>query len=197
MDFKNRPVLWLVAVATVAALGATACVNSASQATSTKGGTLTIAVDAFDATLLPIGAGTTQGYREDFMIFDRLAENDFNGKPTPTLAESITSDQTGQVWTVKLRKNVKFSDGTPLNPQDVVYSFIYAKDGTNGFLQRARLSTIKTIEPVDSQTVRFTLSAPLSSFADVVTFVGIAPEHAMAPDPRRLRSNRSEPVLSS
>jgi peptide/nickel transport system substrate-binding protein len=40
------------------------------------------------------------------------------------------------------------------------------------------------MEAVDTQTIRFTLSAPLSSFADVVTFVGIAPEHAMAPDPK-------------
>jgi peptide/nickel transport system substrate-binding protein len=129
MDFKNRSLLWFAAVAACAALGATACVNSASQPTSTKGGTLTIAVDAFDATLLPIGAGTTQGYREDFMIFDRLAENDFNGKPTPTLAESITSDQAGQIWTVKLRKNVKFTDGIPLTAQDVIYSFNYAMEG--------------------------------------------------------------------
>lgn len=173
-----------MAMAACLALALVGCVNTASQPAATKGGTITIAVDAFDATLLPIGNGTTQGYREDFMIFDRLAENDFNGKPVPTLAESITPDGSGQVWTVKLRKSVKFTDGTPLTADDVIYSFQYAMDQANGFLQRGRLTSITNMEAVDSGTVKFTLAAPLSSFVDALTLVGIAPKHAMAPDPK-------------
>lgn len=146
-------------------------------------GTLTIAVDAFDPHLLPIGNATTQGYREDFMIFERLAEYNFEGKAVPILAESIKSDKTGRVWTVKLRKNVRFSNGRLLTAEDVVYSFLYALDPSHGFLQRGRLTAIKRIKAVNRTTVRFTLFSPLSSFIDALVFVGIAPKHAMAPNP--------------
>jgi ABC-type transport system substrate-binding protein len=166
-------------------VGAVCAVSAAQPRAAEKApaGTLTIAVDAFDPHLLPIGNGTTQGYREDFMIFERLAEYNFQRKAVPILAESIKPDKTGRVWTVKLRKNVKFTDGKPLAAEDVVYSFLYALDPSHGFLQRGRLTAIRRIKAVNRTTVRFTLFNPLSSFIDSLTFVGIAPKHAMAPNP--------------
>jgi peptide/nickel transport system substrate-binding protein len=179
MGFRSMAVRLLALAACVLLAG---CANSA---TSSKGSsTLTIAVDAFDATLLPIGNATTQGSRVDFMIFERLVENDFDGEPQPILADSVTPEEDGKVWTVVLREGVNFSDGEPLTSEDVIYSFEFALDEANGFLQRGRIGVIEDMEAVDERTVKFTLSSPLSSFQDALTLVGIAPKHAMEPDPK-------------
>ncbi len=41
----------------------------------------------------------------------------------PVLAESWTSNSDGTVWTFKIRKGVKFSNGQPLTADDVVYTY--------------------------------------------------------------------------
>src|SRR5687767_4275758 len=54
-------------------------------------------------------------------IFDRLTHPDPNLQMTPGLAESWTNvDPT--TWRIKLRPGVVFHDGTPLSPEDVIFS---------------------------------------------------------------------------
>lgn len=187
MGVKTTAVRLIAALAAFVLFG---CTNATTNpGTPTQGGRLTIALDAFDAHLLPIGQATTQGMRLDFMIFDRLVVNDLEGQTTPALAESITPDEKGEVWTIKLREGIEFSDGQPLTAEDVVYSFEFALDEANGFLHRGRISVIERMTEVDEQTVEFTLSAPLSSFADALTLIGIVPKHAMEPDPEAFAVN--------
>ena len=52
-------------------------------------------------------------------VFDTLAAFNSDGKAVPFLAESITPNDTFDVWTVKLREGVSFHDGTPLNAEAV------------------------------------------------------------------------------
>ena len=60
-------------------------------------------------------------------IFDRLITPDPNLQVTPSLAESWQNlDPT--TWRIKLRSGVTFQDGTPLTPEDVVFSLSRAKD---------------------------------------------------------------------
>ena len=55
-------------------------------------------------------------------IFDRLVIPDNNVQPTPGLATSWkTVDDT--TWEFKLRKGVKFHDGTPFTADDVLFTF--------------------------------------------------------------------------
>src|SRR5690606_7932538 len=54
-------------------------------------------------------------------LFDALVHADAKLQPRPALAESWTVD--GNVWTFKLRPGVKFSDGTPLTAEDVVFTY--------------------------------------------------------------------------
>src|SRR3546814_8246707 len=50
-----------------------------------------------------------------------LVRTDGNAKPVPSLAESWTVD--GNVWTFKLRSDVKFSDGSPFTAEDVLFTY--------------------------------------------------------------------------
>src|SRR5690606_13172558 len=54
-------------------------------------------------------------------LFDPLVRTDGTAKPIPSLAESWTVD--GNVWTFKLRQDVKFADGSPFTAQDVIFTY--------------------------------------------------------------------------
>jgi len=91
-------------------------------------------------------------------IFDPLVRTDSQLKPEPALAESWTVD--GNVWTFKLRPNVKFSDGTPLTADDVVFTYDRAPKVPNSPSPfTLYLKDVAKTEAVDAHTVRITTKA--------------------------------------
>ncbi len=90
-------------------------------------------------------------------------------KMIPWLAESHTVTPDGLVYTVKLRRGVKFHDGSDMTSEDVVYSMermLGMKKGPASFF----LGTIEpgTTKAPDPLTVVFTLKAPSAIFEAVM-----------------------------
>ncbi|HEU5375921.1 MAG TPA: peptide ABC transporter substrate-binding protein [Ktedonobacteraceae bacterium] len=56
------------------------------------------------------------------MAFTGLIELNDQGQVTPQLAKSYEASPDGLTWTFHLKPGLKFSDGTPLNANDVAYS---------------------------------------------------------------------------
>lgn len=56
------------------------------------------------------------------VIFSRLIDWDSHGNLVPGLAESWTVSPDGKTYTIKLRPNLKFSDGSPLSAEDVAFT---------------------------------------------------------------------------
>ncbi len=56
-------------------------------------------------------------------VFDRLVHHDENINPIPGLAESWSVAGDGVTWTFKLRRGVKFHDGSTFDVKDVLFSF--------------------------------------------------------------------------
>jgi peptide/nickel transport system substrate-binding protein len=85
----------------------------------------------------------------------------------PALALSWSSNATGDVWTFKLRPNVKFHDGQPMAAKDVAATFNRLADPGAG---SAALSVLKGVlsknsaKAVDDHTVEFHLDAPNGNF---------------------------------
>ncbi|WP_438350681.1 ABC transporter substrate-binding protein [Paenibacillus sp. FA6] len=94
------------------------------------------------------------------------------------LATSYEVNKEGMVWTVKLRDDVKFSDGQPLTAADVVFTFETATN--NGSV--VDLNSMSKVEAVDEYTVRFTLKEPQSTFVNTIIGTGIVPKHAYGKD---------------
>ncbi|MCC2609474.1 ABC transporter substrate-binding protein [Neorhizobium sp. Rsf11] len=155
--------------ATVLLAGLSFAALSAAQAA-----TVTIGTDVDAGTLDPRLARDTTAYRTADLIYSGLVHLTPGLEAKPDLAESWqTPDPT--TWIFKLRPNLKFSDGSPLTADDVVFTFttILAKDFNAPM--RALYTPISVVEAVDSQTVKFTLSAPyapLLSYLDI----GIVPK---------------------
>ncbi|RKP43562.1 ABC transporter substrate-binding protein [Trinickia fusca] len=86
---------------------------------------------------------------------------------TPALALSWAPNAKGDVWTFKLRRNVKFHDGRPLTAKDVAATFDRLADPASG---SAALSVLKGVlskggsRVVDDYTVAFHLDAPNGNF---------------------------------
>ena len=97
-------------------------------------------------------------------MYEGLVEFDENMKIVPSLSESWKyKDPTHLVF--KLRKGVKFHDGTPFNAQAVKFHFADRLLGAKP-LRRARLYSpyIQSVEAVDDYTVLFTLKMPFGAF---------------------------------
>ena len=77
-------------------------------------------------------------------------------------------------WTVKIRDDVKFTDGEPLTASDVAFTFNTCRDesSVNDF------TMLKEAVAVDDTTVEFHMNEPYSIWPYTMAIVGIVPEHA-------------------
>ncbi len=94
------------------------------------------------------------------------------------LAVEMETSGDGLVWTVKLRDDVKFSDGEPLTAEDVAFTYNTLRDtsSVNDF------TMLKEAKALDEATVEFTLNRPYSIWPYTMAITGIVPEHAYGPD---------------
>lgn len=74
-------------------------------------------------------------------------------------------------YTVKIRDDVKFTDGTPLTAEDVAFTYNEAK-ASGASLD---LSSMDNATAVDNQTIKFELNKPDSTFVDKFAYIGIVP----------------------
>jgi peptide/nickel transport system substrate-binding protein len=62
------------------------------------------------------------------VIFARLIDLNSHGESVPGLAESWTVSPDGKTYTIKLRPNLTFSDGSPLTAEDVAFTLTVLYD---------------------------------------------------------------------
>ena len=147
---------WLSAALIAAALAW----GGAAQAEKAKD-TLRLAVDQpirlIDATQNP----NPEANLIDRAVLDTLIGYDVKTKTYHgQLAESWQQidDKTMEI---KLRRGVKFSDGSEMTADDVVYSFQYATDPKNNFLFKdSRFGWIASVEKLDPYTIRIHSKEP-------------------------------------
>jgi peptide/nickel transport system substrate-binding protein len=90
--------------------------NGVSKVTPKKGGSLIFGVDAEE-----VGFDPTSGHFDEVgvlyarTVFDPLTCITASGGWAPYLAQSVTSNASYTAWTITLRPNVLFHDGTPCN----------------------------------------------------------------------------------
>lgn len=96
-----------------------------------------------------------------------------SGSLIPILAKSYTISADGKSYTFILRKNAKFSDGTPVTANDVVFTVQQAQNTTLNSPEYADWSGVN-VTAVDQRTVRFTLTKPYAPFLGLTT-LGILP----------------------
>ncbi len=121
------------------------------------------------------------------LVFSSLFSHDASNNLIPDLADKWEADTNGRVYTVSLRKNVSWHDGTPFTSQDVVFTYqtIQNPDAKSPLLASWQGVEVKAI---DNYTVQFTLPNSLASFPFSL-INGIVPAHILKDTPAsQLRS---------
>src|ERR1043165_8564203 len=94
-------------------------------------------------------------------ICDKLFDIDENLKVIPQLALSSDTAEDGKTVTIKLRPNVKFHDGEPLDAEAAKYSLERHLTMTGSF-RKPELAAVERVEVADPLTVRLVLKNPFS-----------------------------------
>ena len=117
---------------------------------------------SLDPTMAPAAA---IGEVVHYNILEGLTKINVDGTISPLLAESWKMDADGKAYTFKLRKGVKFQDGTPFDSAAVKFSFDRAKDpkSTNK-AKGAVFNNISHIATPDAHTVVLVLNNPDGNF---------------------------------
>ncbi|MFI1577162.1 ABC transporter substrate-binding protein [Embleya sp. NPDC020630] len=164
---SRRPAL--VAALLGATLTTAACGDDSAAGGSSRDA-MTVLVTQEARSLDPIVASLSQitGGTQAAAVFDVLLWIDpKTGRAQPQLAESATAAEGGRVWTLRLRPDLRFSDGTPLDAEAVKFNWERHADPANKSLQ-ARVVAGVGISVADSRTVRVTLPAPNAHFDKVI-----------------------------
>lgn len=111
-------------------------------------------------------------------LFGRLVDQDQNLQIHPGLAESWeVVDPT--TWRITLREGVLFSDGTPLTPEDVIYSMERVTQIPNSPAPfTGMVGGIAGMTVVDDRTIEFKTTAPLPNFMELAGLVYIVKKSA-------------------
>ena len=111
-------------------------------------------------------------------IFEYLVDQDERQRLQPGLAESWKAiDDT--TWEFKLRRNVKFHDGTPFTADDVLFSFERAPNVEGSPSSFGIYAKGKTLTKVDDHTVHIKTAAPYPLMPnDVSQIFIISKKHA-------------------
>ena len=123
--------------------------------------------EGFDATVGGHGSMTRVFFSTLFKRDKKLGmEND--------IATGYEVSEDRLTWTVKLRDDVKFSDGEKLTSEDVVYTYEKAKESGASI----DLTVLDSVKEVDDYSVEFKLKEPQSTFIEKMASIGIVPKHA-------------------
>ncbi len=119
------------------------------------------------------------------IIYEPLVRRGKDWKFSPWLAESYELDKETNTWTFRLRKGVKFHDGSPMTAKDVVYTLSRLVDEKVGASLRSRLKgtyDANSLEAVDDHTVKIhmlrrdtMLDQPLSRYNTGILKAGTLP----------------------
>lgn len=99
----------------------------------------------------------------------------------PDLAASWTTDDTGRVWTFRIRDDAVWQDGAPVTSADVVYTVNALKSPDAAGAAAASWAEVD-VAALDDKTVEFTLATPIASFLAAAA-TPLMPSHLLADVP--------------
>ena len=147
------------------------------------GGRLVLATVSDPKTFNPIVAQETSSTQILNFLFEGLTKTDpKTGAVIPNLAQAWSHDETGKVWTVNLRPDVVWSDGTPFTAHDVVFTFneiIYNPTIITGYKSILTIDGCPiVVRALDDVTLRFTLPSLFAPFLRALS-LPIMPRHVL------------------
>ncbi len=157
------------------ALGAPAPIGNPN---APKGGTFTVGFPGYPKDILFYLGFDEFSSGINSVTFDSLLDQDPNSYDfIPLLAESWTISPDKKIFTFKLNKEAKFSDGKPVTAEDVKFTWdVIMKSKKTGPMQSV-LSSFQSCEVVEPLTVKFTAKTVHFKNLEKVAGLLILPKH--------------------
>lgn len=135
------------------------------KAQAASGGEISYALATSPDSLDPHRSVLAVAVRVFRTIYDSLVVQLPDNTIKPWLATEWTISPDGKSYTFKLRKDVKFHDGTPFNAEAVKISFDRILDpATKAANSTALLKPYKSSEVIDEYTIKLNLETPSVAF---------------------------------
>lgn len=152
------------------------------------GGRLVVALAAEPRGFNPLTATDNPSLTLLYLLHADLWHIDRGSQATvPALARKLTPSADGRRYRAELRRGLRFSDGQPLDADDVVFTFGALLDDEVGAVGAAALSFGEgpeaklEVRKVDDYTVDFFLPQPYASGERIFDSQAILPEHLLGP----------------
>jgi peptide/nickel transport system substrate-binding protein len=154
-----------------------------SNAPGHSGGRIVVALRSEPKTLNPILAqDATSRDVIRCLTADLIDINRATQKTEPALAKSWTVSPDGRLYTLYLRRALRFSDGEPLDADDVIFSFDLYLDEKIDSPQRDLLvvgGKPIVVRKIDAYTVQFALAQPYAAAERLFDGFAILPRHRL------------------
>lgn len=153
-----------------------------------RGGTYAEASLGPIETLNPLYASSSSEIVASRLLFSSLYNYDSTGHLRGDLAENMQVDKTKTLYTLKIRSDAKWTDGTRLTAGDVAFTVNLIKNPETRSALRVNWQDV-TVKALDDTTVQFKLPAVYAAFPNALTFA-VLPRHALETvDPGAVREN--------
>lgn len=144
---------------------------------ASEGGVYTEGVFGAIDTMNPLFATTPAERSASRLLFANLLTYDENNDLVGELAQSWGADESGKVYTLRLKDGVKWQDGVPVTADDALFTFNLIKNADTRSPLYASWRNIG-VEKVDNLTIKFTLPVSYAAFTSSLV-MGILPYHAL------------------
>lgn len=137
----------------------------------------------------------------ELQIFEGLTRLDEHNVPQPALAASWQISPDGRTYTFYLRDGIRWSDGTPITAQDIVYSWkrvlnpdaasenaymMFCIDNAEAYFNRRAAAEDVGIAALDDKTLQVRLTNPTAYFLNLTAF------HCYYPVPKHVVEARPD-----
>lgn len=170
----------MLAAGVLAAGALTACASNDgdSNAEGKEVEVLRVDVQSEPSTLDPISLNDAPAQRIWRLVYDTLYDwNESTKEVEPQLAAELPEVSEDQLtYTIRLREDVSWHDGSALTADDVVFTFEQVQDADNASVWRSTIAAVEEVSKVDEHTVAFRLSTRYTYFPEKLAMVPIISE---------------------
>ena len=172
---RREAITWMAAAGITAATAGNLFTQAGAvmAATPKKGGKVVYSADLHGPSdTLDPGLNTSNiDYVRGRSNYNSLCQINEDLTPRPELAEEFSANADNSEWTFKIRKGVKFHDGSPFTADDVIYSMNRHYGDKSTSTAKTLVADVKEWKKVDQYTVRAVLDGPN---ADLPVILGTA-----------------------
>ncbi len=129
---------------------------------------ITLGIAQLD-TINPILSNNQNVQNISRLVYDPLINLTNDYKPEAALATEWAK-QDGKTYIIKLRENVKWSDGTDFSAEDVRFTIDRLKDKKTTSIYKNNVQNVEKVEVVDDHTLKINLSKEVPFFEYYLTF---------------------------